>query len=304
MVGTQWTDRWTFGVLPLGALHAALVLALAARPGRLGPLLFTWGPFLIALAAAALLGAALWSAIRGRASWTVRRGAGLAGLLAIVGTMGTYGTYPSSHDHSPSRVRFQLPLAGPITVAWGGPTAAVNYHVASPGERWAYDLLVAADGQTFRTDGRAPSDYHVHGRPVLAPADGRVVRVRDGVPEATPGRPDRANGAGNHIVLEVAPGEYLFVAHLLAGSVRVTTGQMVGQGAVIGGVGNSGNSTEPHVHLHLQDRPEPDSGEGIPLMFGDTWLAGVTPPVRRPMPEGGVRGGRYAGDVVVADGGR
>jgi murein DD-endopeptidase MepM/ murein hydrolase activator NlpD len=301
VAATQWTDRWIRGVLPLGALHVALTLTLRARPGSLGPSLFTWGPLLLVLFAASLLGAALWSAIRGGATWTLRRGAGLLGLVAVVGTMGVYGTYPSSYDFVPSAVDFRLPLDGPITVAWGGPTAAVNYHVASPGERWGYDLLVTAEGRTFHTNGRTPADYHAYGRRVLAPADGRVIRVRDGVPDAPPGRPDRWSGAGNHVVIEVAPREYLFVAHLRAGSLRVAEGQTVRQGEVIGTVGNSGHSTEPHVHLHLQDSPRADSGEGIPLRFSDARLYGSDPPVPRPMPTGGTRGARYVGDVIVSD---
>jgi hypothetical protein len=298
---TQWTDRWIHGVLPLGVLHLALVLTLEARPGAAGPALFAWGPLLLVLLAAALLGAALWSAVRGGATWTMRRGAGLLGMFAVVGTMGVYGTYPSSYDFTPSAVDFRLPFEGPITVAWGGPTAAVNYHVASPGERWGYDLLVTVDGRTFRTDGRSPEDYHAYRRRVLSPAAGRVIRVRDGVPDATPGRPDRWGGAGNHVVLQVAPREYLFVAHLRPGSVRVAEGQAVRQGDVIGEVGNSGHSTEPHVHLHLQDRPRADSGEGIPLRFSDAWLTGAGPPVRRPMPQGGMRGDRYVGDHIISD---
>ena len=301
MASTQWTDRWVRGVLPLGALHLTLALTLRARPGSLGPVLFTWGPLLLVVFAAALLGAALWSAIRGGTTWTLRRGAGLLGLFAVVGTSGTYRTYPSSHDFTPSAIDFRLPLEGSVTVAWGGPTSAVNYHVSSPGERWGYDLLVAADGLTFRTDGRTSTDYHAYGRRVLAPAGGRVISARDGVPDAMPGRPDRWSGAGNHVVLEVAPEEFLFIAHLRAGSVRVTEGQMVRQGQVVGDVGNSGHSTEPHVHLHLQDRPQADTGEAIPFGFSDARLAGTGPSARRPMPEGGMRGGRYVGDVVVAE---
>jgi murein DD-endopeptidase MepM/ murein hydrolase activator NlpD len=303
VAATQWTDRWIHAVLPLGAAHVLLALTLQARPGPIGPVLFTWGPVTLVTAAAGLLGAALWSAVRGRATWTWRRAAALLGLVAIVGTMGVYETYPSSHDGTPSAIDFRLPLDGPVTVAWGGPTAEVNYHVASPGERWGYDLLVTVDGRTYRTDGREPADYHAYGRPVLAPAGGRIVRVRDGVPDAVPGRPDRWRGAGNHVVIEVAPGEYLFVAHLRPGTLRVREGQLVEQGDALGEVGNSGHSTEPHVHLHLQDRPDPDSGEGIPLRFGNTWLAGADPRVRRTMPEGGTRNGQYVGERIVGEAG-
>jgi hypothetical protein len=296
----QWTDYWILGVPPLGLLHLGLFGTLQSRPGALGPILWKWGPSVLVLSAAGLLFVALGSAILSRTTWSLRRAVGLAGLLTIVGTTGVYRTYPSSYDSTPSDVEFHLPLDGDVTVAWGGRTAGVNYHVISPGERWGYDLLMTVEGRSFRTDGRSLKDYHAFGRPVRSPADGRVVHARDGVADGRPGDADRQGGAGNHIVLEVAPRQYLFVAHLRSGSVRPQTGQMVDARDIIGEVGNSGNSSEPHVHVHLQDSPYADSGEGIPLRFVDAWLKDTHPPMRRFMPEGGTRRGRYVGDVVFS----
>jgi murein DD-endopeptidase MepM/ murein hydrolase activator NlpD len=298
MAAKQWTDRWIQAVWPLAVVDAALFFSLQARPGRLGPVLWRWGPPLMVLAAAVLLALALASAATVRSTWSIRRGAALAALLAVVGSAAFYRTYPSSHDFSPSRVSFRLPLDGPVTVAWGGPRARTNYHVASPAERWGFDLLIARDGGTYRGEGRSPQDYYAYGQPVRAPATGRVIHHQDGLPDALPGHPDRLRGAGNHVILEVAPRQYLFVAHLREGSLRVTTGDAVLQGDVIGAVGNSGHSTEPHVHLHLQDSVRFDEGEAIPFSFSNVVLAGTDPPVPRPMPEGGMRRGRYVGDTV------
>jgi hypothetical protein len=288
---------WTAGAVVLALAHGLLYATLQARPGRAAIPLWTWGPPLIVLATAALLCAALVDSMHTRRVWSWRHAGGLALLCAMMATFGVYRAFPSSHDHAPSEVDFRLPVDGPVTVAWGGPTAAVNYHVGTPSERWAYDLLVTRDGITHRGDGRRLTDYHAFDQPVRSPAAGRVVAVRDGDPDASPGQPDASRRAGNHIVVEVTPSEYLVIAHLKAGTIGVSVGQQVGRGDIVGRVGNSGNSTEPHVHLHLQDHPEPGAGEGIPLLFSDYVLADGTV-VRRGTPDGGRRGGRYTGSVV------
>ena len=185
-----------------------------------------------------------------------------------------------------------------MTVAWGGPTYRVNYHVGSPPERWGYDLLVTQGNRTHAGSGATVTDYWTYGRQVRAPADGTVIAVHDGEPDAVPGRPDRDCRAGNHVVLQVAPGEDLFIAHLQAGSLAVAPGQRVSQGEVIARVGNSGNSSEPHVHLHLQDTPTPDWGEGIPMEFSGYRVANQAEVVERGMPLGGQRRGEFLGQIV------
>lgn len=293
-------DWWIRGVVPLALLHLALFVTLQARPGRVAIALWNWGPPVLVALASLLLVCALVTALWNRQTWSWRRAGALAGLSALVATMTLYRTFPSSHDEAPSLVDFQLPLEGPVRVAWGGQTAAVNYHVSSPAERWAYDLLVTIDEATHRGDGTTVTDYHAYDRPVRAPAAGLVVDVHDGDPDAPPGRPDPQRGGGNRIVLEVAPGEHLFIAHLKAGTIRVSPGQRVRQGEVVGKAGNSGNSTEPHVHLHLQDTPVPGAGEGIPFYFSHYIVPKDGRTVVRGMPQGGVRRGQYVGDVVTS----
>ena len=108
--------------------------------------------------------------------------------------------------------------------------------------------------------------------------------------------------AGNYVVVEVAPREFLFIAHLQAGSVAVAPGDRVAAGQVIGRVGNSGNSSEPHVHLHLQDTPTSYLGEGIPFFFHGYRVHGVE--TARGMPIGGRERrsrawpGAFTGDIV------
>ena len=293
----RWGDWWIYGVVPLAALHLALILTLRARPGGFAPLLWNLGPPVLLLATIMLLLLVMDSAVRRRVTWSGRRIAGLAGLCLLVAASGLYRTYPSSHDSTPSPVDLQLPLDGPVTVAWGGATRAVNHHVSSPPERWAYDLLITREGRTHRGDGRALGDYHAYDKPVRAPADGRVVAVHDGVPDAEPARPEPRHRGGNTIVLEIAPDHYLVLAHLRGGSIHVRPGDAVRQNDLLARVGNSGNSSEPHLHLHLQDAPEPNAGEGIPFYFS-RYVTSTGERIARGMPEGGVHRRRYVGKVV------
>jgi murein DD-endopeptidase MepM/ murein hydrolase activator NlpD len=294
----HWSDWWIWGVPPLAVAHLAVYLVLQSRPGRIGPEFWRWGPPGLAVAAGALLLAALWSAVWNRRTWSVPRLAGYLGLIALVVAIARYQEYPSSHDGAPSRVRFRLPLDGPVTVAWGGASARDNYHAGTPAERWAYDLLVTRDGSSHKGGGSALTDYYAYGLPVRAPADGRVVVGRDGEPDVGPGRTRRGQGAGNHVVIEVAPGQYLFIAHLRPGSLVVSAGQRVTAGDIVGIVGNSGHTTEPHVHLHLQDTPVAGSGEGIPFDFVDYVMLATGKQTDRGMPTGGTHQGRFAGEIV------
>jgi hypothetical protein len=292
-------EWWIHGVIPLAVLHAALFLTLQARPGRIAPVLWKAGPILLVILASGLLAAALLSSLRSRHTWTRRRAAGLASLILLVMATGAYRTYPSSYDDKPSRVDFRVPLDGPVTVAWGGADARVNHHVINPEERWGYDLLVTVDGVTRRGSTMALTDHYAYDRPVHAPTAGRIVDVHDGDPDAPPGRADRLRRGGNRVVLEVAPDEYLFILHLKAGTIRVAPGQDVREGQIVGHVGNSGNSSEPHVHVHLQDTPEGGLGEGIPLYFSNYVVLDGGQTIRRGIPQGGVRGGAYVGDTIA-----
>jgi murein DD-endopeptidase MepM/ murein hydrolase activator NlpD len=284
-------------MLVLALFHLLTWAIVQARPGPIGALLWLVGPPVLAVLAAALLLVALVGAFRGQ-TITGRRAAAFIGLVAVAVAVPGYRTYPSSHDAVPSAVPFRLPLEGPVTVAWGGPTRRVNHHVAAPGERWAYDLLVTGpDGRSHRGDGRRLSDYHAYDLPVLSLADGLVRAVRDGEPDTVFASSWRgSSAAGNHVVLEVAPDQFLVVAHLRAGSVTVALGTRVRRGDPLGRVGNSGKSSEPHVHVHLQDRLDGLSAEGIPLLFHDYRQAGRR--IRRGMPEGGRHDGRWIGHHV------
>ena len=201
--------------------------------------------------------------------------------------------FPYDLDTQEPAATVRLPSNELLRVAWGGDTLETNYHAFTPDQRWAYDFLVEPAGHG------SPNleDYGCYGTPVVAPASGRVHHATDGAPDHVPGTPsaDLANPTGNAVVLELATDTFLVLAHLAPGSVLVEEGDSVNEGDPLGACGNSGNTSEPHIHIHHQ-RQDPKEypinfAEGLPLYF-----RGHDGPA---MPRGGVE---IDGDAVTFTG--
>lgn len=140
-------------------------------------------------------------------------------------------------------------------------------------QRFAIDyVLVDSQFRTHTGDSTDNSRYYAHGVDVLAVDAGTVVAVKDGLPENVPGVNSRAvpitleTVGGNHIIIDIGHGRYAFYAHVLPGSPRVKVGDRVKRGDVIAKLGNTGNSTEPHLHFHLGVANSPLGSEGIPYV--------------------------------------
>lgn len=168
-----------------------------------------------------------------------------------------------------TKARLRLPFDGEWFVFWGGRSVEQNYHAAVSDQRFAYDFVVIRDGASHRGDGTRESDYFCWGKPVLAPAKATVLAVERLLADNPPGVMDAANPAGNHVMLDLGNGEYALLAHLKANSISVEKGDDVEQGQLLGECGNSGNTSEPHLHFHLQDHPEFGEGSGLPAYFHD-----------------------------------
>jgi predicted GNAT superfamily acetyltransferase len=207
------------------------------------------------------------------------------------------------------------PLRGGGWITGNGPAPATGHRRAliaidgSPAiaQRFAIDYVqMDEQGRRFIGDSLKNESYHAQGEEALAVADGVVASVKDGISENVPGPMSRAvpitleTVGGNYVILDIGDGRYAFYAHLQPGSLRVRPGDRVRRGQVLGLVGNSGNSTEPHLHLHLSDGPSPLGSEGIPYaheafeITGRCRLplaecAGVVPETRRgELPPGNV----------------
>ena len=126
------------------------------------------------------------------------------------------------------------------------------------------------DGKSFQGDEKDNKNYYAYGAEELAVAHGIVTEVRDGIPENVPGENSRAVAmtletiGGNHVILDIGGGHYAFYAHMQPGSLRVKLGDRVRRGQVLGLVGNTGNSTEPHLHFHIANANSPLAAEGLP----------------------------------------
>jgi len=137
-------------------------------------------------------------------------------------------------------------------------------------QRFAIDF-VRVDGQgTFLGDPTRNESYFLFGADVIAAGSGQIVETRDGIPENVPSQQppfDIDTAAGNHVVEALDDGRFALYAHLATGSVRVAAGQRVQRGQVLGLVGNTGNSDEPHLHFHVTDGPDVFAYNGIPYVF-------------------------------------
>jgi murein DD-endopeptidase len=148
-------------------------------------------------------------------------------------------------------------------------------------QRFAIDYVrVDAAGKTVSGDRARNENFYAQNEEAIAVADGIVVGTKDSIPENIPGVTSRAvpitleTVGGNYVILDISGGRYAFYAHLQPGSLRVRTGDRVRRGDVIGLVGNSGNSTEPHLHFHLADGITPLGAEGIPYVHDAFELLG------------------------------
>jgi murein DD-endopeptidase MepM/ murein hydrolase activator NlpD len=115
------------------------------------------------------------------------------------------------------------------------------------------------------------ADYAIYGARAIAAGDATVVHVIDGLPAQKPGALPSGlllpEADGNSIVARLDDGLYMLYAHLQAGSIKVKVGDKIKRGDFLGLVGNSGNSSAPHLHFHVMDGPSPLTSEGVPYVI-------------------------------------
>lgn len=186
---------------------------------------------------------------------------------------------PSPYLDYDTQAYLRLPFDGEWFVFWGGRTVEQNYHAAVRDQRFAYDLLVVIDGKSHTGDGKSNEQYYCWGKEILSPGSGTVVTAVSNLPDNPPGVMDPANPPGNSVMLDLGNKEYALLAHMQKGSVVVAQGDEVRPGQPIGLCGNSGNTSEPHLHFHLQDSKRFGKGDGKPALFS-TYLSNGKPVAR------------------------
>jgi murein DD-endopeptidase MepM/ murein hydrolase activator NlpD len=141
-------------------------------------------------------------------------------------------------------------------------------------ETFAYDFLqIGPNGKSYQRDGKTNADYYAYGKKVLAAKDGTVVSVRTDMAENVPGETTNvATPSGNVVIIDHGNNQFGYYAHLKPFSVTVKPGARVKAGDIIGEVGNSGDSSEPHLHFHVMNNADPGQADGIPAVF-ETWKA-------------------------------
>lgn len=168
-----------------------------------------------------------------------------------------------------TKTPLRLPFEGQWFVVWGGRTLEQNYHAANGAQRFAIDVLIYRDGITHRGDAEVLENYYCWDQPILAPAAGTVASVVTNLPDNPIGSTDTHNPAGNHVVLDFGNSEFAFLGHMRQGSIRLKSGDQVEAGRVLGRCGNSGNTSEPHLHFHLQNTSDLSNGDGLPAFFNE-----------------------------------
>ncbi len=299
-----WPPRDTVGLLVQSLASIAVLVALCLVG------IWTVPPWWMRYGFAVLLAGAIIFAFMLHRTVT-RWPAGSFGWLWLFGcaALGLYAVNEARIAYSatllpPGRV---VDLASPLgpgnyLVANGGAGPSVNAHAtlldqSVPAHRQYWGTahgvdLVAFDSWGLRADGVMPTElqrYVIFGRRVIAPCAGQIIVALDGLPDMEVPQVDRAHLAGNHVILRCADADIL-LGHFRQGSVRVHMGQRLATGDAIAQVGNSGNTSEPHLHINAQmpgTATAPFSGAPIPVWIERRYLVrndrlAVSAPRRQP----------------------
>lgn len=190
--------------------------------------------------------------------------------------------YPANIDKTVPPITVRWPLKEKTIVGCGGDTIQTNApHAIWASERWAYDLVI----EPANIDSKNLRDYGIYDKEIIAPVSGIIVAAYDEENDILPNTEEFLSMEGNHVYIKIdETGTFLLLNHLKKGSVLVKVGEHVKEGDIIGKVGNSGSTSEPHLHIqHQRQNPTktiyPIFAEGLPLYFKD--IDG------KPMPERG-----------------
>lgn len=193
---------------------------------------------------------------------------GINGLLLLV--FGLYNVWTfSGYTTQNQAIELDFPLKnGVYYVGQGGNHVQINYHNAYLEQQYALDIA-KLNKFGVRAAGIYPKEldkYVIYGDELTSPCTGEVLEVRNDLPDLTPPEADSKNATGNYIKLKCEDVD-VYIAHMQEESVVVEVGDVIQKGQQIGLVGNSGNTSEPHLHIHAEK-----NGEGVPIRFNGRFL--------------------------------
>ena len=171
-------------------------------------------------------------------------------------------------------IRIAAPFAGEWEAAQGGRGSLESHHLSAYNQAYAIDFLQLVDGKIWMTDeAEGNESLHCWEAPLYAPVQGTVVIASDTMEDSDGANmvSNQEDAVGNTVVIETEEGLFVVFAHLRQGSVTVSEGEPVTVGDPIGKVGNSGNTTVPHLHFQIQthkDVWDPDN-RSVPFAIGD-----------------------------------
>lgn len=161
-----------------------------------------------------------------------------------------------------------LPFRGEWTVFWGGDTEELNDHVVDNAQKNAFDFVIRDEsGKSFKNTGSSNEEFYCFGKDLIAPCAGEVVLAVDGIKDNKPGEMNQFFPAGNTVVLKTDKGEYIYFCHFKHHSIKVKERQKVKPGELLGLCGNSGRSSEAHLHFHIQNVEDINIATGVKCYF-------------------------------------
>ncbi|MEJ7174599.1 M23 family metallopeptidase [Staphylococcus caprae] len=166
-----------------------------------------------------------------------------------------------------TQLTYNLPIKDEWLVYWGGDNELFNYHYNYETQRYAYDLVKLVNGKTMFDGGQFCANYYSFGADVVAPIYGEVVRVVNHVNDNTPGNTNENEPFGNYVMIKHDRHEYSVLAHLKRNSINVREGDIIYSQEVVGQCGNSGNSSEPHLHFQVINAPDLEKGQSLKIKF-------------------------------------
>ena len=178
---------------------------------------------------------------------------------------------PNIYNYTPETL-YSLPFNGRWIVANGGIRKETSHSWNVCNQRYAYDFYIQKNGKTFLGDGKNVTDYLCYGKPVLAVADGTVIEIKNlfadtPIPEEVEAVCSSSDVRGNYIVIQHSKHEYSTIAHIKKDSFCVKVGDKVFRGQQIACCGNSGNTSEPHIHFQIQQGKSFLFSASLPIWF-------------------------------------